>query len=165
MPDSTLCIICIIIKNIVEHSVFIKSMLYFMHFRIPTLSSASKSISEDVESPTVTGGQGQSFEVDDGIECDDDVYNDSPSPQFIHHHLDSFHSDSKLVSSSPIVHSNSSHSNSNLSNSYQDNIHSNNQLDGNSPILHNKHGRKTESSGSENEYDLPDSRTHRYRII
>ena len=75
---------------------------------------------------------------------------DSPSPKFIYHHLDSFHNDSKLVSSSPLVHSNSSHSNSN-----QDHSHSNN-LEGNSPILHDKHGRQEESSGSENEYDIPD---------
>ena len=126
-----------------------------MNFRIPKLSSTSKSISEDVEvPPEVT--RGQSFEVDDGIECDDDMYIDSPSPKFIHHHVDSFHSDSKLVSSSPILHSNSSHSNRN-----RDGSHSNSKLDGSSPILHNKHGRQEEASGSENEYDIPDSGLHR----
>lgn len=46
----------------------------------------------------------QSVDIDDGIECDDDVYIDSPSPKFIHHHVNTYHSDSKLVSSSPILH-------------------------------------------------------------
>lgn len=98
-----------------------------MNFRIPKLSSVSKSISEDVER------RSGSVDVDDGIECDDDVYVEGPSPKFIHHHVNSYHSDSALVSSSPIV--------------------------------HNKHGRQEEGSGSENEYDLPDSVSQRYLLF
>ena len=43
--------------------------------------------------------------MDDGIECDDDVYIDGPSPQFIHHHVNSFHHhDTRIISSSPNIH-------------------------------------------------------------
>ena len=61
------------------------------------------------------------------------MYVDGPSPKFIHHHVNTYHSDSTLVSSSPIV--------------------------------HNKHGGQEEGSGSENEYDLPDSVSQRYLVI
>ena len=56
------------------------------------------SISEDVELE-----KRGAVDVDDGIECDDDVYIDGPSPQFIHHHVNSYHNGNRIVSSSPIV--------------------------------------------------------------
>ncbi|KAL4225761.1 Calcium release activated channel regulator [Mactra antiquata] len=73
---------------------------YFNPQRISKLSSRSESISEDVE----RGDNHILTDIDDGIECDDDVYIDGQSPTFIHHSVDSFtHSNhsNQILHSSP----------------------------------------------------------------
>ncbi|XP_045174235.2 EF-hand calcium-binding domain-containing protein 4B-like isoform X2 [Mercenaria mercenaria] len=70
---------------------------YFNTKRIPKLSSCSESITEEGVEKDESGGL---TDIDDGIECDDDIYIDGQAPAFIHHSVDSIHH-SRTVPQSP----------------------------------------------------------------
>lgn len=59
---------------------------YFDPKRVPKLPSCSESITEEDVDNVETGGL---TDIDDGIECDDDMYIDGQTPAFIHHSVDS----------------------------------------------------------------------------
>ena len=70
-------------------------IIYF--YRVPKLSSCSESITEEDVEKEETGGL---TDIDDGIECDDDIYIDGQAPAFIHHGIDNI-SHSRTIPESP----------------------------------------------------------------
>lgn len=66
-------------------------------FRISKLPAFTEPITEEDVKKLDSGGL---TDIDDGIECDDDMYIDGQTPAFIHHSVDSFQH-SRTIPQSP----------------------------------------------------------------